>query len=103
MTDPSIPRTDYYVYALFREDGQTPFYIGKGCGRRVVRHEREQAGRGNSARQQTTKEVIAAIGHLPTAILIDRLTNEAALLVERDLIRLIGRAPTGPLTNLKSG
>jgi hypothetical protein len=28
----------YYVYGLFEEDKDTPFYIGKGSGRRIIRY-----------------------------------------------------------------
>jgi len=44
-----MPTPRYYVYVLARPDG-TPFYVGKGSGRRVFDHEREAASGCNCAK-----------------------------------------------------
>lgn len=98
MTDPSIPRTDYYVYALFREDGETPFYIGKGRGKRMDRHEKELDGL-NPHKDNIIRKVVTALGHLPKAKLVVGLTNEMAIRIEKDIIRLIGRRSLANLTD----
>ena len=71
----------YYVYALCKQDG-TPFYIGKGCGNRILNHE-------DAA--QLAKDSIEAD---------DTLTDEekARQLAEQtDKIRIILEQNTNPL------
>ena len=103
MTEPTITRSDFYVYALFRADGVTPFYIGKGRGNRIDIHER------NARRFTAHKDRIiqamhrAGISPIPKEILASGLTDVQAKQIEVDLIQLIGRWPTGPLANLTKG
>lgn len=103
MATPPVPHKDFYVYALFRADGGTPFYIGKGRGNRINIHERD-AMRNTSHKDRIIQSMHAAgIKEIPKAILISGLTDEEAKQSEIDLIQLIGRWPTGPLSNLTSG
>lgn len=102
MNSPSVPRTDYYVYALFREDGTTPFYIGKGRGPRMYKHE-GRAKNGKNPKDLIIQEMRRAGIAIRKEKLLDGLPNKVALQIERDLIRLIGRQPTGPLTNMTDG
>jgi hypothetical protein len=102
MTIPPIPRRDFYVYALFRTDGQTPFYIGKGRGNRINIHEK------NAHRETSHKDRIIQGMHARGEIvgkrfLVDGLTDPEAKQIESILIQLIGRWPAGPLANLTSG
>lgn len=102
MTDPSVPRRDYYVYALFREDGQTPFYIGKGRGHRILQHEWE-APRKNTHKDRIINKMLKNGIKVPKHKLVEGLTDGEAKQIERDLICLLGREPHGPLVNLTSG
>src|SRR5690348_14515761 len=101
MASDSIARN--YVYALFREDGVTPFYIGIGRGTRWLQHERQ------AYRNRTHKDRIilrmqeSGLTEIPKVKLVEGLTFREAAVIERDLILLIGRKPIGPLSNLTDG
>lgn len=104
MTIPPIPRRDFYVYALFREDGITPFYIGKGRGTRVHIHEKDARRWDTSHKARVIQKMWACgITEIPKVVLAEGLLDVDAKLIECDLIQLIGRWPLGPLTNLTSG
>ncbi len=103
MTNPAVHRCDFYVYALFREDGITPFYIGKGRGRRIVIHERD-APRMTSHKDRIIQNMFkAGITSIPKVKLLENLADPIAKQIEMDLIQLIGRWPTGSLANLTKG
>jgi hypothetical protein len=103
MADQPVIRSDFYVYALYREDGVTPFYIGKGCGRRIVVHERS-AHRFTSHKDRIIQNMLASgIEQIPKKKLFDGLTDKEAGRIEVALIAKLGRCPNGPLANLTDG
>lgn len=104
VTDKSVPRSDFYVYALFREDGITPFYIGKGRGNRMHAHEVE-ANTGTFLKDRIIRKMRRnGTAVVPKEKLIEGLTDTMAKAVERDLIALLGRIGRGGiLANLTAG
>ena len=92
--------SEYYVYTLSLPDG-TPFYVGKGKGKRINDH---------GTTRGRLKEVNAVLARLKAsgetclrAIVRGGLTENEAFEAERDLIAQIGRAPNGPLVNCNDG
>jgi NUMOD3 motif len=98
----SAVRTDYYVYALYRQNG-TPFYIGKGCGRRINSHEGEARAGDNMPRHRVIRKMLAAGHEVGKAKLHTGLTEAQAHKIEMAVIKEIGRHPHGPLVNLTDG
>ena len=64
---------DYYVYAFLREDRYSPYYIGKGRGRRYLRKE------GRCVHPPTDKDRIVKVK--------ENLTEEEAFVLEMLLIK----------------
>lgn len=90
----------FYVYAYFRPDGR-PCYIGKGKGNRIAH--RGKAGR-NIHFIRIRDQAKAAGVEMPCIKLIEGLTADEALLLERFFIAAIGREiDGGPLVNLSIG
>lgn len=79
----------YYVYAYLRKDG-TPYYIGKGSGRRAWVKQRVVS-------RPTDLSLIKIISH--------NLTENEAFLLESKLIKKYGRIDigTGILRNMTNG
>jgi len=71
----------YYTYAYLRKDG-TPYYIGKGSGRRAYNH-----SKGDAIHPPKDKSYIV--------ILESNLSNVGALALERRYIRWYGRKDNG--------
>lgn len=95
-------RHDFYVYALFRENG-LPFYVGKGFRERWSVHE-SQARKGRIGHRFSIIRGMQAHGiEIPKIKLHERLTEATAHDYEVALIAAIGRKPNGPLVNETDG
>jgi hypothetical protein len=96
--------SNFYVYVYYRRDG-TPFYVGKGKGKRYLLHINE-AIRYNKT--QKHKEILAFLndGELPTiSKIVENVSEEFAFLVEEEFIEKYGRIDlgTGCLCNMTNG
>ena len=94
-------KTDYYVYVLYRDTGE-PFYVGKGRRDRWLHHERE-ARKIDTHRSRLIRKILKKLGEVPKRKVLENLTNEQAITLERSLIASIGREPHGPLINQTRG
>jgi hypothetical protein len=91
----------YYTYALYREDG-TPFYVGKGCDKRMENHvkdARRYSQYGWRAVHLHIQDMDARGAPVRPHKIYEALTEAWALDLEAALITQIGRAPHGPLLN----
>jgi len=103
MADAIVLPRDYYVYILYREDGVTPFYVGKGKGDRWLAHELN-VRRGRSHKDNIIAGMKDAGIVVPKKKIAKGLTNREALALEVKTIDEIGRTRDGgPLTNLTAG
>jgi hypothetical protein len=94
----------FYVYQLSKPDG-TPFYIGKGFGRRLFAHEREALGPGCSHKLNTIRQLRKLEQEVRYEILCVYDCEKECHAREMLEILRIGRhdLKTGPLTNLTAG
>lgn len=90
---------DFYTYAYLREDG-TPYYIGKGKGRRAYQKHK----RGN-LRDFRPKYTDGKVDYDRILILKKNLTENQSILHEEYMISIFGRKDnkTGILINLTDG
>lgn len=96
-----------YVYLLVDPQTSTPFYAGKGSGKRAWTHEsRVRCGRatGNPFKDAVISKILAD-DRVPSVVLFaDGLTDSQALELERRVVEHYGvRAAGGSLTNLTPG
>jgi len=103
MPPSKIDRHDFYVYGLLREDLITCFYVGKGRGKRVKMHEYYAIKGRKSHKDNIIRKMIAKGISIPIVIFSENLSDEEAKQLEINLIKCIGRAPHGPLTNQTAG
>lgn len=103
MAYTKVTGRNFYVYALYRDEYVTPFYIGKGCGQRWLVHEKEAARR--TCRKSRVIQSMWKAGwyEIPKHKLAEHLTDEEAKALEVALIAEIGRFPNGPLVNHTDG
>lgn len=87
----------HYIYVLLRAN-QAPFYIGMGQGDRCVEHFRAAKRGDNSHRSR-----IIRLGGATCVKLAEGLDKDQAEQLEKDMIRLLGREPLGPLINRTDG
>jgi hypothetical protein len=87
--DDTIPTKRYYVYTL--SDGDTPFYVGKGQGRRIHHHEEEAQSDCTCPKCDRIRSIWAA-GQTVTKSIVFQSSDEAEVLQhECALIAQIGR------------
>lgn len=87
----------FYVYVLFRKNG-IPCYVGKGRGRRWLKHEKHS----HSAHLKAIFR--SAGGDLPRVKIRENISESEAMRLEVALISAIGReAIGGPLVNQTDG
>ena len=87
-------RVDYYVYALFRENGQI-FYVGKGKGRRWEVHESEARTGVKSHKCNIIRGILSRGLKVIKVKIHEGLTEWVAHAYEVALIKAIGRSIDG--------
>lgn len=95
------PRPIYYVYVLFDWLG-VPRYIGKGKGRRWLKHE-TATDPINWMKNEFIDQTWTVLGEIPKIKVCEDVDERSAFEIERALIQVIGRFPNGPLTNMSDG
>ena len=100
MADPTVLRTDFYVYVMFRHDTGEPFYVGKGHGPRAAYSLRDKH---NCHKSGIIKKAKKEGVEIPVVKIAVDLLEKDAFKIEVAMIAAIGREPRGPLVNLTDG
>lgn len=95
----TIASLRFYVYVLARPDG-TPFYVGKGSGRRVFEHETEARSGHRCHKCSVIRKIWKTGGELQRYIIFETDDEQEAYSHEQEQIALYGLAS---LTNLNAG
>lgn len=96
----------FYVYAYFELGSDTPFYIGKGTGKRAYDHLSSWYLKGKKTLfHNKIRKMLRDGSHPCVRILHEDLTEDEALKTEMDLIAKYGRRDngTGCLCNVTDG
>lgn len=96
---PNIASPRFYVYVLSRPDG-SPFYVGKGRGRRVYWHDSEARRGCRCHKCNVIRKIWLAGGEVQRSIVFTTDDELTALTHERTLVAFYGRAH---LTNQTDG
>lgn len=97
---------EYYVYGLIDPRTETLFYIGKGKGKRITQHLNEKETiHSNIGKLNLIKEIQENNYEVGQKVFVEKLSEEAALLLEKILIFRLGRKifDEGILTNIVPG
>ena len=94
---PSAP--EFYVYVLFRPWDGSPFYVGKGKGRRWLRHDQDGEKNPNYRLANIIKRSKRLGLEIPKIKVRNGLAEATAFEVEVALIRALGRVLLVNLTN----
>ncbi len=95
----------FYLYGLFIDGDDFPFYIGKGCGGRLNAHLEPKSRKSKSLKNHIINKALAdGVAIVPRKIYVG-LDNETALMIERSYIAHFGRRDngTGILANHTDG
>ncbi len=93
----SIPQ--FYVYVLARPNGK-PFYVGKGQGRRIFKHEREAKSGCACHKCRVIRKIWRSGGEVQRYTVFTSDDEQAVLDYEQELIALYGKHT---LTNVTDG
>lgn len=99
---------NHYVYCYINPLTNDPFYIGKGTGRRLMRHLRDAINGTEQYNNIKYAEIVRILDADSSPIiikLIEEISDDSAKTIEMFLIKSIGRRSigSGPLTNLTDG
>ena len=94
----------FYVYILFRPWDGSPFYVGKGKGRRWLSHEWPSKVHYNERLKNILIKAKRLNVEIPKVKVCSCLSEQKAFETEKAFIAAIGREETGgPLVNLTDG
>jgi len=85
----SIPQT-FYVYVLARPDGR-PFYVGKGTGKRIYKHDSEARSGHKCLKCSTIRKIWKSGGEVQRYVIFTTNDEAEALAYEIRAIALYGR------------
>jgi hypothetical protein len=94
---------EYYVYILIDPRNNEVFYIGKGCGSRVLSHEIDAEKNDNSNKLKRINDIKASGNNVIKTIFSQHLSEEQAFDDEAKLINFYKMNFPNQITNIQGG